>query len=94
MTSFTQNDWSQRGIIKIEIKINLNQIRLRYDTCRHSKKYKKYPSTTIVKHVIALAKENKLPDVCLLNMMPHDAYIIKIHVRTMTMSDISYKKRE
>ena len=57
-------------------------------------KYQKYPSTTILKHVNVLAKVNKLPYFRLLNMTPRYAYSITIHVRTMTLVDISPTKKE
>ena len=58
------------------------------------KKYQKYTSTTIPKHVDVLDKVNKLPYMCLLYMTPHDSYIIKIHVCTMNISVISHDKKE
>ena len=36
-------------------------------------KYQKDPSTTILKHEKYLAKLNKSPFLCSLNMTPHDA---------------------
>ena len=57
------------------------------------KKYHKYPSNTILKHVNVLAKVNKLPQGGLHNMTPHDAYIITTHIRTVTLVEISHTKR-
>ena len=57
------------------------------------KKYQKYPSMIILKHASVLDKVNKLPYVILHNMTPHDAYSITVHVCTMTIEDISHKKR-
>ena len=57
-------------------------------------KYHKYPSTTILKHANVLDKVNKLPNVSLLNIMSHDAYIITIHLCKMTITDISHKQKE
>ena len=56
-------------------------------------KYHKYTSTTILKHVNVLAKLNKPPWGRLHNMTPNDTYIITIHVLTMTLADISHKKK-
>ena len=55
-------------------------------------KYCKYPSTTILKHANVLAKVNKLPYECLPNITPHDAYSVKIRVRTSTLENILHKK--
>ena len=57
-------------------------------------KYQKYPSNTILKHVNVLAKVNKLPRGSLHSINPHDAYIITINALTMTLSNISYEKKE
>ena len=57
-------------------------------------KYQKDPSTKILKHVNVLAKVNKSPYVCFLNMTPHDTYSIAIHVLKMTISDTSRKLKE
>ena len=53
-------------------------------------KYQKYPSTTILKHVIYLAKVNKSPGGILYNITPHDAYSITIHMHTTTLEDINH----
>ena len=58
------------------------------------KKYQKYPSITIFKHMNVLAKVNKLPWRHLPNMTPHDTYSIPIHVCKMTLSEISHKQKE
>ena len=58
------------------------------------KKYHNYPSTTILKHVNVLDKVNKLSYVRLHNMMPHYAYIITIHVRKVTLGEISHEQKE
>ena len=58
------------------------------------KKYQKHSSNTILKHANVLAKVNKSPWGRLLNMMPHDANSIPIHVRTMTLVDINHKQKE
>ena len=52
-----------------------------------------YPSTTILKHANVLAKVNKSPSGRLHNIMSHATYSIKIHVPTMTLMDISNKKK-
>ena len=59
-----------------------------------TEKYQKYPPTTLLKNVDVLAKVNKLPYGHLLNLTPHDAYSITIHVRTMTLADISHEKKQ
>ena len=56
-------------------------------------KYQKYPSITILKYVNVLAKVNNSPQGSLLNMTPHDNYSITIHVRTMTISEISHEQK-
>ena len=89
MMSFTKNDWSQHDIIN-KIIILTKQVTDMIHAVIPTK-YHKYPSTTILKHVNLLDKINKTPYVRLLNMTPHDAYSITIHVRTMNMSDISHK---
>ena len=43
---------------------------------------------------IFLAKVKELPYVNLIHMTPHDAYILTIHVREMTILDISHEKNE
>ena len=53
------------------------------------KKYQKYP---LLKHAFVLAKLNKSPYGVLHHMTPHDNYSITIHVRTMTIWDISHEK--
>ena len=55
-------------------------------------KHQKYSSTTILKHVDVLAKVNKSPYAHLLYMTPHGAYIIKIHVCKMTISEIGHEQ--
>ena len=88
---FPQNDWGQHDItnkITILIKRGTDTIHAIIPT-----KYSKYPSTTILKYENVLAKVNKSPYGILHNMTPHDAYIIPIHVRKMTLVDISHKKR-
>ena len=57
-------------------------------------KYQKYPSTTILKHVNVLAKVNKSRLGRLPNITPHDAYSITIHVRTVTLADISHEQKK
>ena len=86
-----QNDWGQRDII-IKIKILTKQVTYTIHAVILTK-YHKYPSTTILKHSDILAKVNKLPYGRLPYMTPHDAYIIKTHVSTVTLADISHKKR-
>ena len=58
------------------------------------RKYKKYPSTTILKHANVLAKVNKSPYVRLLNTTPQKAYSITIHVHTMTIPNISNEQNK
>ena len=58
------------------------------------KKYQKYPSTTIFKHANVLAKVNKPPFVFFYNMTTHDAYIIPIHVPTVTLAKSSHEQKE
>ena len=80
---FAENDWGQLDItnkIIILTKQGIDKIHAAV-----TKKYKKYPSTKILKHVNFLAKVNKLPKGCLLNMILHYAYSITIHVHTMTI---------
>ena len=56
-------------------------------------KYQKYPSTTILKHANVLDKVNTPSWGSLPNTPQHDAYSITIYVRTVTLADISNKKR-
>ena len=90
--SFTQNDWVQRSILnKIILLTNLVK-----DT-KHDVipiKYQKYSSTTILKHENILAKVDKLSYVFVLNMIPHGAFIIPIHLRKFSISEISHKQME
>ena len=91
MMECTQNYWDQRDIInKIEILTNRGTDKIHAVILT---KYHKYPSTTILKHSDTLAKVNKLPYGRLPYMTPHDAYIIKTHISTVTLADISHKKR-
>ena len=89
--NFTQNDWIQHDIIS-EIYI-LNKQGADTAHAIIPTKYKKYTSTTILKYSNVLAKVNKSPYGCLLNMMPHDATSITIRVHTITLSDISHKQK-
>ena len=57
-------------------------------------KYQDYTSTTIPRHANVLAKANKYPYGRLLDMTQHDAYSISIHVRAMTIVEISHTKKE
>ena len=57
-------------------------------------KCQRYPSNTILENTNVLDKVNKLPYWRLLNMTSHDAYSIKIHVRTMTLFYISHQQNE
>ena len=57
-------------------------------------KYQKYPSTIMIKHVGVLDHVNKFTFVRLLNITPHDAYIITTHICTMTIAYISHKQKE
>ena len=92
MMEFTQNYWGQHDIInKIVILTKQGTDKI------HAvipKKYWKYPWTTILKDAIFLAKVKKLPYRRLTNMNPHGAYIIIIHVSTVTLADISPKQKE
>ena len=81
---FTQNYWSQRDVMNkiiILTKLGTDMIQAVIPT-----KFKKYPSTTILKHAGVLFTLNKSPWGCLQNMTPHDAYSIPIHVCTLTLS--------
>ena len=92
MTSFTQNYWGQRDIINkiiIFTKRVTDTIHALIPT-----KYQKYPSTTTLKHEKNLDKVNKLPNVRLLHTKPHAGYNIKIHVLTITISDISHEQKD
>ena len=91
MMSFTQNDWSKSDIIKIIILAKRGIYTIHAVI---TKKYKKYPSTKILKHANVLAKVNKLTYVHLHNMKLHGAYSITIHVRTMTILGIIYDQKE
>ena len=51
-------------------------------------KYQKYPSTTTLKHADVLDNVNKSQYRSLHNITPHGAYIISIHLRTMTLENI------
>ena len=85
---FTQNDWGQHA--------NINKIIILTKGGKYAihavipTKYQKNPSKTILKHANILAKVNKSPYVCLLNMFPHYAYSIKTHVHIIIMSVISH----
>ena len=57
-------------------------------------KYHMHLSTKKLKHTNVSDKVNKSPYVRLINMNPHDAYSITIHVRTTTLAEISHKKKE
>ena len=89
---FNKNDRCQRDII--------NKIKVITKICTYTihdlipLKYQKYPYTTIMKHVNVLDKVNKSPQGNLHNMMTHDAYNIIIHVRTVTLEDISHEQKE
>ena len=67
MMKFTNNDWCQRDIIKNIIFLTKQGADTIYTVL--SKKYQKYPSTTILKHAIVLVKLNKLPYRILLDVM-------------------------
>ena len=41
-----------------------------------------------------LPKVNELHKGCLLDMTPHGAYIIPIHVHTMTLAEINHKQKD
>ena len=89
---FTNNNWFQHDIINKFTVLTKRGTDTINDVI--TKKYQKYPSTKILKHTICLAKVNKSPYVCLLNMTTHGAYSITIHVRKMTILDISHKQKE
>ena len=59
MIKFTHNDWGQRDIIKNVIILTKRGADTIYTVIPI--KYQKYPSNTILKHAIFLAKVNKLP---------------------------------
>ena len=88
--SFTQNDWGKRGIINNIIILTTWGEYIIYDII--PKKYQKYPSTIILKHANNLAKVNKSPYGNLFNIMPHEDYIITMHVHKMTLADISHEQ--
>ena len=50
-----------------------------------------YPSKTILKRVNVLAQVDKPPYKRLLNKTPLNAYNFTVHVRTMTLEEISHK---
>ena len=54
-------------------------------------KCQNYPSNTILKNAIFLAKVNKFPWGYLHTMTPHEAYCITMYVRTVILADISHK---
>ena len=92
MMEFTKNNWGQRDII------NKIVVLTKQDTYTiHAfipKKYWKYSSTAILKHVDVLDKVNKSPYGSLPYITPHNAYNITINVRTVTLEDISQKPKE
>ena len=88
---FTQNDWGQHDIINKIIILNKLGSNMIYDVI--TTKYHKYFSTTILEHANFLAKVNKSPQIHLHNITPHDDYSIKIHVRTVTLADISHEQK-
>ena len=92
MMEFTLNDWGQRDIIKKTI-ILTKQVTDKINAVIPNK-YHKYPSTTILKHANILDKADKSPYGSLHNMTLPDAYIITIHLHTMTIVDISNKQKE
>ena len=53
----------------------------------------RYNSTKKMRHANDLAKLNKLPWGWLNNMTPHDTYSITIHVRTLTLAEISHEQK-
>ena len=86
----TQNYWGWHAIISniiILTKRGTDRIHAIIPT-----KYYKYPSTTILKHTNVLAKVDQLPYGSLPNMTPHESYSITIHLRTVTLSEISHKQ--
>ena len=88
---FTQNCWGQRDItnkIKVLTKQGTDMI---YAVI--TKKYQKYPSTTIIEHKDVFDKVNNLPWGCLQNMTPNNAYNIPIYVLTMTLADICHGQK-
>ena len=91
MMEFMQNALGQCDIIN-KIKILIKRVSDKIHDII-STKYQKYPSNKILKHANILAKVNKSPKGGLLNTSSHDAYSIPIHVRTMTLSDISHEQR-
>ena len=87
-----QTDWGQCNIInriKILGKRGSDKI---HDVI--STKYQKYPSNTKLNMLMFMAKVNKLPQGSLINIPSNDAYSIPIHLRTMTLADISKEQRE
>ena len=89
---FTHNYWVQRDIINNIIILTKWGADTIYTVI--PKKYQDYPSIKILKHVNVLAKVNKPPYGILLNMIPNDSYSIPIHIRKMTVADISHKQKE
>ena len=92
MIEFTQNNWCQRDIINKTKLLTKKDSDMIHDVI--PTKYQKYPSNTILKHANILAKVDRLPLGSLINTTSHDAYSIPIHVRTMTLSDISHEQKE
>ena len=88
---FTQNDWSQRDIINKIIILTKRGTYVMHATI--TKKYQKYPSTTILKYINVLAKVNKSPLGCLHHMKPQGAQSISTHAHTMTKANISQKQK-
>ena len=85
----TQNYWGQRDIINTIKTFTKQGSDMINDVI--SKKYQKYPFNAILKHANILAKVNKSPYGHLHNMTPHDVYSITIHVRKMTLADMSHE---
>ena len=89
---FTQNDESKRDIINNIIILAKRGTYMVQAVI--PKKCHKYPSTKILKHANVLAKVNKMPWGYLHNMAPHDAYSIPIHVRTVTLAEMSHRQKK
>ena len=92
MMSHTHNEWVQRDIINNIIILTKQDADMIYTII--PTKHQNYPSTKILNHANVLAKVNKSPYERLLGMAPHDAYILTIHVLTMTLVYIIHKQKD
>ena len=89
---FTQNELDKHDILNKIIILNKLVSDMIHDII--PTKYQTYFSTTILEHANFLAKVNKSPQEHLHNMTSRDAYSITIHVRTVTLADISHEQKQ